>query len=107
MTETIGSHLRRRYRWALSGVIGGALGALLAESLIGTREAGEALAFQGASAVVWAGALLVAARTRCPRCHRLFADRISKIIPMMLLFALGTPAGRCPRCGASLNERCP
>ena len=24
-----------------------------------------------------------------------------------LLFALGTPVGRCPRCGASLGERCP
>jgi hypothetical protein len=107
MTETIGSYLKRRYRWALSGVIGGALAALLSESLLGTREGGEALAFQGACAVVWAGALLVAARTRCPKCRRPFADRITKVIPMMLLFALGTPVGRCPRCGASLDERCP
>jgi hypothetical protein len=107
MNETIGSYLRRRYRWALSGVIGGALAALLSESLLGTREGSEALAFQGACAVVWAGALLVAARTRCPKCRRPFADRIAKVIPMMLLFALGTPVGRCPRCSASLDERCP
>jgi hypothetical protein len=107
MTETIGSYLRRRYRWALAGIVGGALGALLAGSLLGAREGTEGLAFQGACAVVWGGALFVAARTRCPKCHKPFADRIAKVIPMMLLFALGSPVGRCPRCSASLGERCP
>jgi hypothetical protein len=107
MTETIGSYLRRRYRWALAGIVGGALGALLAGSLLGTHDGTEGLAFQAACAVVWGGALFVAARTRCPKCRKPFAERISKVIPMMLLFAVGSPVGRCPRCSASLTESCP
>jgi hypothetical protein len=110
MTETIGSYLRRRYRWALAGIVGGALGALLSGTLLSGSLPGDGpqgIAFQGACAIVWGGALLVAARTRCPKCRKPFADRISKVIPMMLLFALGSPVGRCPRCGASLGERCP
>jgi len=107
MTESIRSLLRRRYRWALAGVVGGALAALLSGSLLASRGGAGAVEFQGACAVIWMGALLVAARTRCPKCHKFFADRISKVIPMMLLFALGSPVGRCPRCGASLEERCP
>jgi hypothetical protein len=106
--ETIGSYLRRRYRWALSGIVGGALGALLCGSLLSARgDSSQVLAFQGACAVVWGGALLVAARTHCPKCHAPVAERVSRVIPVMLLFALGTPPGRCPRCGTSLGERCP
>jgi hypothetical protein len=105
MAETIRGRLRRHYRWALSGIVGGALAALLCGALLGSRGT-QTVAFECACAVIWAGALLVAARTRCPKCRRLFADRITKVIPMMLLFALGSPVGRCPRCGASLEERC-
>jgi len=106
MAETIRALLRRRYRWALSAIIGGALAALLSGSWLASHGGTQTLAFEAACAVVWAGALLVAARTRCPKCRRPFADRFSKVIPMMLLFAVGSPVGRCPRCGASLEERC-
>jgi hypothetical protein len=106
MTETIRSHLRRRYRWALSGIVGGALAALLSGSLLAGRSTTQALAYQGACAVVWGGALLVAVRTRCPKCRAPFADRVGKVIPMMVLFSLGSPVGRCPNCGASLGDRC-
>jgi hypothetical protein len=106
MTETIRSYLRGRYRWALSGIVGGALGALLSGSVLGARAGAQGFVFQGACAVVWGGALLVAARTRCPKCRARFADRIAKVIPMMVLFSLGTPVGRCPHCGASLDDCC-
>jgi peptidase A24-like protein len=105
VAETIRSYLRRRYRWALSGSIGGALGALLAGSLSAAPGGAPALALQGACAVVWGGALLVAARSRCPRCHARIAAQLARVIPVMVLFSLGTPAGRCPHCGASLEER--
>ena len=104
MAETIGGYLRRRYRWALAGIVGGALGALLAGSIIGSRGGPEGFAFQLACAVVWGGALLVAARTRCPRCRARFADRLDKVIPLLVLFSLGTPRGRCPHCGANLDQ---
>ena len=71
MAETIGGYLRRRYRWALAAIVGGAL---------------------------W-----VAARTRCPRCRTRFADRLDKVLPLMVQFSLGTPRGRCPHCGARLD----
>jgi DNA-directed RNA polymerase subunit RPC12/RpoP len=103
MVETIAGYLRRRYRWALAGIVGGALGALLAGSLIGARAGAEGIAFQAACAVVWGGALWVAARTRCPRCRARFADRLDKVLPLMVQFSLGTARGRCPHCGARLD----
>jgi len=103
MAETIAAYLRRRYRWALAGIVGGALGALLAGSLLGSRAGAELVAFQVACAIVWGGALWVAARTRCPRCRARVADRADKVLPLMVLFSLGTPAGRCPRCGARFD----
>jgi hypothetical protein len=103
MAETIAGYLRRRYRWALAGIVGGALGALLAGSLLGARAGAEAIAFQAACAVVWGGALWVAVRTRCPRCRARFADRLDKVLPLMVQFSLGTPGGRCPHCGARLE----
>ena len=103
MPETIAGYLRRRYRWALAGIVGGALGALLAGSLVGSGEGAEGVAFQAACAIVWGGALWVAARTRCPRCHARFADRLDKVLPLMMQFSLGTPGSRCPRCGARLD----
>jgi len=103
MAETIGSYLRRRYRWALAGIVGGALGALLAGSFSGPLVGAEGVAMQAACAVVWGGALLVAVRTRCPRCRARFADRLDKVMPLTVLFSLGTPAGRCPHCGARLD----
>jgi hypothetical protein len=103
MPETIAGYLRRRYRWALAGIVGGALGALLTGSLIGPRAGTEAIAFQAACAIVWGGALWVAARTRCPSCRTRFADRLDRVLPLMVQFSLGTPAGRCPRCGVRLD----
>ena len=103
MPETIAGYLRRRYRWALAGIVGGALGALLAGSLLGARAGAELIGFQIACASVWGGALWVAARTRCPRCHARFADRLDKVLPLMVQFSLGTPVRRCPRCGARLD----
>jgi hypothetical protein len=105
MTETIRSYLRRRYRWALAGIVGGALSALLAGSFMGIAEQG--LAFQGACAVVWCGALLVAARTRCPRCRARFAARPQQVVPLLVLFALGTPPKRCAHCRVSFDEPYP
>ena len=103
MAETIGSYLRRRYRWALAGIVGGALGALLAGSFTGSPGGAEGVGIQAACAVVWGGALWVAVRTRCPRCRARFADRIDKVMPLIMLFSLGTPSGRCPHCGANLD----
>jgi len=103
MAETIGGYLRRRYRWALAGIVGGALGALLAGSLSGPPVGAEGVAIQAACAVVWGGALLVAARTRCPRCRARVADRLDRVLPLIVLFSLGTPPGRCPHCGARLD----
>jgi ribosomal protein S27AE len=102
--ETVRGYLRRRYRWALGGIVGGALGALLAGSFIESRAGSEWLAFQAACAVVWGGALVVAARTQCPKCHTRLADRLERVIPVMLLFSLGKPTRRCPHCGVSLDE---
>jgi hypothetical protein len=102
MQETIRSYLRRRYRWALSGVVGGALGALLAGSAIAGRA--PEVAFQGACAIVWGGALAVAAATRCPRCRARIAARAAQVIPLLVQFSLGTPPKRCPRCSVSLDE---
>jgi DNA-directed RNA polymerase subunit RPC12/RpoP len=107
MTETIGAYLRRRYRWALAGIVGGALGALLAGSLISGRVGAEGLAFQAACAVIWGGALLVAARTRCPRCRARLVEHVGKVIPQTLSFSLGTPVRRCPRCGVRFDEPAP
>jgi hypothetical protein len=104
MAETIGGYLRRRYRWALAGMVGGALGALLAGSFTGYRVGGEALALEAACAIVWGGALFVAARTRCPRCRARLADQLGKVIPLTLQYSLGTPARRCPRCGVRFDE---
>jgi ribosomal protein S27AE len=102
MHESIRSYLRRRYRWTLSGVVGGALGALLAGSAIAGR--GPEVAFQGACAIVWGGALVVAAATRCPRCRARIASGAGQVIPLLVQFSLGTPPKRCPRCGVSLDE---
>ena len=104
MAETIGGYLRRRYRWALAGVVGGALGALLAGSFSGYRVGAEALALEGACAIIWGGALLVAARTRYPRCHKRLVEHLGKVIPQTLQFALGAPPRRCPRCGTRFDE---
>jgi hypothetical protein len=104
MAETIGGYLRRRYRWALAGMVGGALGALLAGSFTGYRVGGEALALEAACAIVWGGALFVAARTRCPRCRARLADQLGKVIPLTLQYSLGTPPRRCPRCGVRFDE---
>ena len=105
MAETVREYLRRRYRWALAGIVGGALGALLAGSLVESRATTQWLTFQAACAVVWGGALAVAVRTRCPRCRTRFADRLDRLLPMIVLFSLGKPAGRCPHCGVSLDGR--
>lgn len=102
MHESIKSYLRRRYRWALSGVVGGALGALLAGSALGSRR--PEAAFQAACAIVWGGALAVAAATRCPRCRARLASRPAQVIPLLVQFSLGTPPQRCPRCRVSLEE---
>jgi hypothetical protein len=104
MAETIGAYLKRRYRWALAGMVGGALGALLAGSFAGYRAGAEAIALEGACAIIWGGALLVAARTRCPRCRARLAQPLGKVIPQTLQFSLGPPARRCPRCGAKFDE---
>jgi hypothetical protein len=104
MAETMGGYLRRRYRWALAGIVGGALGALLAGSLIGSRDGAEGIAFQAACAIVWGGALWVAARTRCPRCRARFADRLNRVLPLMVQYSLGTPGPRCPHCGVRLDQ---
>jgi len=103
MAETIAGYLRRRYRWALAGIVGGALGALLAGSLLGPQAGAELIGFQIACAIVWGGALWVALRTRCPKCRARFADRPDRVLPLMVQFSLGTPPGRCPRCGTRLD----
>jgi hypothetical protein len=103
MAGTIAGYLRRRYRWALAATVGGAVGALLAGSVLGSGAGAELIAFQVACAIVWGGALWVAARSRCPRCRARFADRLDKVLPLMVQFSLGTPAARCPRCGARLD----
>jgi hypothetical protein len=102
MQETIGSYLRRRYRWALASLVGGALAALLAGAVLGTGPAG--LAFQAGCAVIWGGALGVAALTRCPACRARLAPHPAQVLPVLVLWALGTPPRRCPRCRAALEE---
>jgi len=92
MQETIGSYLRRRYRWALASLVGGALAALLAGAVLGTGAPG--LAFQAACAVIWGGALLVAALTRCPACRARLAPQAAQVLPVLVLYALGTPPRR-------------
>jgi hypothetical protein len=104
MAETIGGYLKRRYRWTLAGMVGGALGALLAGSFTDYRVGAEAFAFEGACAIIWGGALLVAARTRCPRCRARLVEHLGKVIPQTLQYSFGTPARRCPRCGARFDE---
>jgi len=85
-------------------MVGGALGALLAGSFAGYRVGAEALALEGACAIVWGGALLVAARTRCPRCHARLVEGLGRVIPQTLQYSLGAPARRCPRCGVRFEE---
>ena len=102
MQETIAAYLRRRYRWALAGIVGGAIGALLTGSSLGAGT--EGLIFQGACAVVWGGSVLVAARTRCPRCRARLAGRLEQVLPVMVQFAVGTPPKRCPHCGVHFRE---
>lgn len=102
MPDTLGTYLRRRYRWALGGVVGGGIGALLAGAALGAGSA--EVAFQGACAIIWGGALAVAAATRCPRCRARLAQRAGQVLPLLVQFAVGTPARRCPRCGVSLEE---
>ena len=80
MQETNGSYLRRRYRWALASLVGGALAALLAGAVLGTGPAG--LAFQAACAVIWGGALVVAALTRCPVCRARLAAQATQVLPV-------------------------
>jgi len=107
MAETIGGYLRRRYRWALAGIVGGALGALLAGSVVGAPGGAQGIALQAACAVIWGGALLVAARTQCPRCRTRIAERLDRVIPSIVLFSLGTPPPRCRHCGARRDEPYP
>ena len=102
MQETIRAYLSRRYRWALGSLVGGALAALLAGSALGAG--GPGLAFQGACAIVWGGALAVAAATRCPKCRARIAARAAQVIPMLVLYSLGTPPRRCPHCGVNLDD---
>jgi len=105
MPDTLASYLRRRYRWALGGIVGGGIGALLAGAAVGAGGAGAA--FAGACAVIWGGALAVAAATRCPRCRARLAQRAGQVLPLLVQFSVGTPARRCPRCGVSLEEPAP
>lgn len=105
MPDTLGSYLRGRYRWALGGIVGGGIGALLTGSAV--AAGGAEVALQGACAVIWGGALVVAAATRCPRCRARLAQRAGHVLPLLVQFAVGTPARHCPRCGVSLEEPAP
>jgi hypothetical protein len=93
MRETMRDYLRRRYRLALIGVFSGAL--LLIAAPAGTVGIG----LQILGAVVFGGALVLAVRTRCPKCRRLFDTRV---IAALVQFSHAPPKS-CPHCGVNLN----
>ena len=94
MRETIRDHLRRRYRLALVGVVIGALVMISASGSALTIE------LEMAGAVVLSSALLIAARTRCPKCTRLFDNHVIAA----LVRHSQAPPERCPHCGVDLNQ---
>jgi peptidoglycan/LPS O-acetylase OafA/YrhL len=94
MRETMREHLRRRYRLALAGVV---IGAVL---MISAPGSALTIALEMAGAVVLGSALLIAVRTRCPKCSRLFD---SHVIAALVRYSQAPPE-RCPHCGVDLNQ---
>ncbi|MGH8317389.1 MAG: hypothetical protein ACREUL_05330 [Steroidobacteraceae bacterium] len=93
MRETMRDYLRRRYQLALVGVL---VGALL---LISAPETPLTIALEMAGAIVFGSALVIAVRTRCPNCWRLFDQHV---IAAMVKYSHAPPE-RCPHCGVNLN----
>ena len=93
MRETMRDYLRRRYRLALIGVFSGAV--LLIAAPFGPIGIG----LQLLGAIILASALVLAVRTRCPKCRRLFDTRV---IAALVQFSHAPPE-RCPHCGVNLN----
>jgi hypothetical protein len=94
MRETMRDYLRRRYRFALIGVV---IGTLL---MICAPGSAWTIALEMAGAVVLAIALLIGERTRCPKCRKLFDHRV---IAALVRYSHAPPE-RCPRCGVDLNQ---
>lgn len=93
MRETMQGYLQRRYRLALVGVVIGAV--LLISAPSGTLGVNLGIA----GALVLGSALVIAARTRCPRCRRLFDTRV---IIALVQFS-SRPPDRCPHCKVDLK----
>jgi hypothetical protein len=93
MRETMRDYLRRRYRLALVGVVIGALVLIAAPGSMAT----PVLDIVGAT--VLGSALLIAVRTRCPKCLKLFDSRA---IAALVQFSYAPPK-RCPHCGVDLD----
>ena len=87
-------YLRRRYRLALVGVV---IGAVI---LISAPRGALGASLDITGAVVFGSALLIAARTRCPSCRKLFDTRV---LAALVQFSQ-TPPQRCPHCRANLDS---
>jgi len=94
MRETMRDHIRRRYRLALVGVV---LGALL---MISAPGSALTIDLEMAGAVVFGSALVIAVRTRCPKCRR---PLDSHVIAALVRYSQAPPE-RCPHCGVNLNQ---
>lgn len=93
MRRTMQGYLQRRYRLALVGVV---IGAVL---LISAPRGALGVSLDIVGAMVLGGALLIAARTRCPKCRRLFDTRV---IAALVEFS-SSPPERCPHCNIDLK----
>ena len=88
-------YIQRRYRLALVGLF---IGLLL---LIAAPAGWIGTSLQIIGAIVVGSALVIAVRTRCPKCHKIF-DR--RVIEAMVRYSQSPPE-RCPQCGATLKVR--
>lgn len=94
MRETMRDHIRRRSRLALVGVF---IGALLMISAPGTALT---ISLEITGAVVIGSALVIAVRTRCPKCRR----PLDRHVIAALVRCSQAPPERCPHCGVNLNQ---
>lgn len=94
MLKTMRDRIRRRYRLALVGVF---IGALL---MISAPDTVLTISLEIAGAAVIGSALVVAVRTRCPKCRRpLDGHSIAALVRYSHL-----PPERCPHCGMSFRQ---
>jgi hypothetical protein len=102
MDETIRHYLKRRIRWAFAIGICGWLMFSFSAAVFGPQKdaaASMTLIMQIAGVAMFGGAILVMARTKCPKCSVTLGQVGSSIaIPFV------KQPNFCPYCGVSFDE---